>query len=585
MVEFDKILEDMKRLSLKQWIQLCLLMMPAVLVAAHMGAMVYLGANVEHRCKFPLEDQLVKQCNRTWMESQTAKYLPVDDDGACKRLEIPESPAYVNCSYWWSETDDVNITSPAPARGSMKSAKCDAWVYNSSSLFSETIMNEFELVCSDAYKNKLAQAVFMLGVTLGCVFWGQIADSYGRITSIAISAAVGTGFGVITAFTKSYVIFVILRSISGFCLFPAFTSSYVLATEIVAPQLRVRVGQTGQAFFALGFCLLAMYGYFIRNWRTLQLVLSLPVFGLVSLYWLLFESPRWLISRHRYKEANKIVQDLLESVGAKSEEAEVLERVADGDEETKRDGTDEKRAYGPVDLIRTPNMRKKSLNLFYCWLVCSCVYYGLTLNSADLGGDPFINLFLSGFVEIPASCLAIIVIEKWGRRPSLSFTLILSGVACITMLFVPKELLWLNISLSMLGKFSIAAAFGVVYIFAAELYPTPIRNVGIGTCSSFARIGGIMSPLIAMLEILAKPLPYVVFGLMAIIGGVLALFLPEVLGIRLPETIKEGEEFGLEQVNPVKLLCQKFGCSQREPLPVEGVKYTAVNGSAPEQKV
>lgn len=79
--------------------------------------------------------------------------------------------------------------------------------------------------------------------------------------------------------------------------------------------------------------------------------------------------------------------------------------------------------------------------------------------------------------------------------------------------------MWLNISLSMAGKFSISAAFGASYIYAAEIYPTPVRNLGLGTCSSWARIGGILSPFIAMLDSTAKPLPYVVFGMMAIIGG------------------------------------------------------------------
>ena len=76
---------------------------------------------------------------------------------------------------------------------------------------------------------------------------------------------------------------------------------------------------------------------------------------------------------------------------------------------------------------------------FYIFrLVCSCVYYGLTLNSADIGGNPFINLFISGFVEIPAVYLCIPILENWGRRPCLSFSLIFSGIACVTMLFVPK---------------------------------------------------------------------------------------------------------------------------------------------------
>lgn len=71
-------------------------------------------------------------------------------------------------------------------------------------------------------------------------------------------------------------------------------------------------------------------------------------------------------------------------------------------------------------------------------MVVSCVYYGLTLNAADLGGDPFINLFLSGIVEVPSAYLAVVLLEKWGRRPTLCSTLIFGGASCICMMFVPK---------------------------------------------------------------------------------------------------------------------------------------------------
>lgn len=52
---------------------------------------------------------------------------------------------------------------------------------------------------------------------------------------------------------------------------------------------------------------------------------------------------------------------------------------------------------------------------------------------------------------------------------------------------------------SLLGKFGIAAAFGCIFVYTAELYPTEYRGIGVGACSSFARIGGILAPLAASL--------------------------------------------------------------------------------------
>nr|XP_006822665.1 PREDICTED: organic cation transporter protein-like [Saccoglossus kowalevskii] len=130
-----------------------------------------------------------------------------------------------------------------------------------------------------------------------------------------------------------------------------------------------------------------------------------------------------------------------------------------------------------LDLIRLSNMRKKSLNLFYNWFTISLVYYGLSLNTSNYGGNDYLNAFLSGAVEIPAYTLAIFLPEtRFGRRWSQSSTLILAGVACILTLFAPVcEMQWIGITLAMIGKFSVSAAFAIVYIFSAEIYPTPVR--------------------------------------------------------------------------------------------------------------
>ncbi|KAJ8026960.1 Solute carrier family 22 member 6-A [Holothuria leucospilota] len=95
----------------------------------------------------------------------------------------------------------------------------------------------------------------------------------------------------------------------------------------------------------------------------------------------------------------------------------------------------------------------------------------------------------------------------------------------------------------MIGKFGISASFALVYIYAVEVFPTPLRSVGLGMCSTASRIGSISTPLILLLDEIWEPLPLLIFGSSAIIGGLLVLFLPETRGKDLPETIEEGELF------------------------------------------
>ena len=58
---------------------------------------------------------------------------------------------------------------------------------------------------------------------------------------------------------------------------------------------------------------------------------------------------------------------------------------------------------------------------------------------------------------------------------------------------------WLIVTLAMVGKFGISMSFGIMYVFTSELYPTMVRNVGVGTGSLFARVGGICAPYIGEL--------------------------------------------------------------------------------------
>ena len=53
-----------------------------------------------------------------------------------------------------------------------------------------------------------------------------------------------------------------------------------------------------------------------------------------------------------------------------------------------------------------------------------------------------------------------------------------------------------KIVLAQLGKFAITASFAMVYQYAAEMFPTVVRNVGVGSCSFFSRFGSILAPFV-----------------------------------------------------------------------------------------
>lgn len=119
----------------------------------------------------------------------------------------------------------------------------------------------------------------------------------------------------------------------------------------------------------------------------------------------------------------------------------------------------------------------------------------------------------------------------------------------LSSLVVPQNINWLVVTLTMLGKMSITASYGTIYLFSVEQFPTVIRNVALGMCSMSARLGATLSPFIILLADTWKPLPFLIFGLGAFLGGFLSLFLPETYKQDLPDTLHDAEKLGQQNNN------------------------------------
>ena len=103
-----------------------------------------------------------------------------------------------------------------------------------------------------------------------------------------------------------------------------------------------------------------------------------------------------------------------------------------------------------------------------------------------------------------------------------------------------RALLWLQVVLSLVGKFGAAASFAIVFVYTAELFPTEIRSTAVGGSSFCGRIGGIIAPQIALLDTVWTPFPLLIMGTGSLIGGILVfVFLPETLGKKLPSSMQE----------------------------------------------
>merc|ERR1719312_1392188 len=151
------------------------------------------------------------------------------------------------------------------------------------------------------------------------------------------------------------------------------------------------------------------------------------------------------------------------------------------------------------------------------------------------------------FVELMAYVIMLFVLDFTGRRPVLSFCQLLAGLSCVSAGFVPMSYYWLRLCLALVGKMGASAGFAVVFVYSAELFPTPVRNSAIGLCSTLARIGALLAPAIASLESVLAFLPFLIMGGAAMLVGSVSFLLPETRGGQLPETVEEAAAIGTKK--------------------------------------
>ncbi|GFO12340.1 organic cation transporter protein [Plakobranchus ocellatus] len=429
---------------------------------------------------------------------------------------------------------------------------CTKWVY-STDIFVTSIISQLDLVCDHHIYTTHANMMTMTGMMIGSLVSGVISDRFGRKKTFLFFFWLHLSITVAMAFVRSVPLFLVLRLITASSSVAFFMTACILCMEMVSPKKRTLAGMMAMFGWSLGMFTLVLAAFLVRDWQTLQLVLSCPMVIVgVSYIWLMPESPRWLLSKGRYSEARAILQTM-----SKVNKREIPEKMLMSEvcTEAREDQTEEYQPPAKGEnmwrLLKSPVLVIRLIILAYGWLINSMVYYGLTLNVGSIiEGDIYLNFLVMSVLELIAYvCLVLSLAGTLGRKPVFCVCVLLGGLACLSTILpivLEVDASWINMVLSNLGKFFITSSFALVWIYTPEVLPTQLRQSGLGVCSFTGRVGGMISPYIASLNtVIAGPmgrvLPLLIFGLAAICSGMFSLFLPETSRRKLPETLEEAK--------------------------------------------
>ncbi|XP_046806776.1 organic cation transporter protein isoform X1 [Lucilia cuprina] len=475
----------------------------------HISSSVYQAANKEFWCRRPAHLQ----------------HLPVD---VWRNLSNSNDNCYQTPVDWSIISNDTN-EQMHQQQSILKSlmennnrTACSSWEYAVNDNVGNSWTSQWDLVCDKEYLKNVAEMFFLLGVATGGIISGYLSDKFGRKTMLFISAVLQTIFGLALYFAQSFEMYITLRALLGLVSVSVTYSGLILAIEYVDGKWRTIAGMYNLFPLPISYMLISGIAYLTQDYQRLQLCIGIPGIFLCFLWFVVPESPRWLLVKGRVEEVKRIIQ-----AAADFNKRELPPNF----ESLLKPPTQEVSSQDFFCLFRSPYLRRITICFLCIWFTMNLAYYGFILNMSTFGGNVYLNSALAGLVEIPAIAIAIYIISKVGKKWLFSATLICAGIACCCAAITEgkEDILWLKITFIMIGKFTISAGNTIMPVYTAELYPTAIRNVGVGACNVAAGLALILTPYLSLLTKIEDHLLMSLLTAWCLFGGFVVLFLPETM--------------------------------------------------------
>lgn len=330
----------------------------------------------------------------------------------------------------------------------------------------------------------------LVGMFAGAIAVGTLADRYGRKTLFQTTLAIFSVATGLCALAQGYASLLAMRFLVGFGLGGELPVASTLVSELSPKAHRGKLVVVLESFWAFGWALAAVIAYLLiprMGWRAAFLLGSAPVLYVLYLRRSMPESPRFLEGAGRFEEAKAVVRD--------------VERACGQPEVPLEPGPVQPSAPRArfAELWAGPAARRTAM-LWALWFSMVYSYYGIFTWLPSLlvaSGHTLVKSFefvlLITAAQVPGYFSAAWLVDRWGRKSTLCLYML--GCAVSALAFGRAETDAAIIGWGSLISFFNLGAWGVVYTYTPESYPTALRGTGAGWAAGIGRVGGILAPL------------------------------------------------------------------------------------------
>ncbi|XP_063594061.1 solute carrier family 22 member 7-like [Penaeus indicus] len=453
-----------------------------------------------------------------------------------KNLTIPrESGKFSSCSRYKVEWLEEGAEEPFLIHNITEACE-QGWEHDTSE-FLETMATKNEWFCEREDYIKHIYSINQAAHTVGTAVFPVIADRItGRRLMFFMVLAIHAVFTFPITWVSNYSVICTLKFFAGLAFETINMVSYISGFEFLAPEKRTTGSLVTFVSWTFGTCMTSLTGWLIPRFQYLVVISCIPaVCGFV--YWrYLPESPRWLLSRGKINES---ATNLL-LIARSNHKTEVTREQLEA--ELRILWERQEKEVSLFEVFRYPKLRVRALILF-CQSACTYLIYGVVfLGVTVLSSNFFLSHFVLSISELPSNGLGWVCTHYLGRRCTCILSFLTTAAFCVAATFCLEDK-WAMLAVAACIRLFSTQLMYVVTIQCGEIFPTPVRSTGLAwmvVCG----MGAMVSTPYILHSGYGDSFPYWLLASFMLLGAFLGLFLPETIGLPLPQTFKDAEKVG-----------------------------------------